>query len=185
MSSARTAALVAGGGGPVATAHRRLVDSFAAELARRDPDGRQTAHLDDPERAARDAAGRVLDTAALWDAHLGGFYDTEGVRTLLARGRRPVSRQAVGKRRGLLALTTGSGRVVYPTFQFVDGRPVAGLAEVMDALPAQLVSRWTLASWLVTSQQELDGERPIDLLADGYPEPVVRAARGWAAALAA
>jgi hypothetical protein len=166
-------------------AHRRLVENFADELAHRDPDGRQAEQITDLERAAREAADRLLDTAALWDEHLGGFYDTDAVRHLLARNNSPVSRQAVSKRRDLLPLRTGSGRVVYPTFQFVDGRPVGGLGDVLTALPEQLVSRWTVASWLVTPQADLDGERPIDVLADGYPQPVVLAASRWASALAA
>lgn len=166
-------------------AHRRLVESFAGELLRRDPDGSQAGRIADPEAAARAAADSLLDTAALWEEHLGGFYDTHGVRRLLARDGEPVSRQAVAKRKGLLALHTGSGRVVYPIFQFVDGRPVEGLADVLEALPERDVSRWSLASWLVTPQPELDDERPVDVLADGYPQPVVRAARRWAVALAA
>jgi hypothetical protein len=165
--------------------HRRLVEGFADELVRRDPDGRQAEQITDLEEAARAAADRLLDTAALWDEHLGGFYDTEGVRHVLARGDDPISRQAVAKRRDLLALRTGSGRVVYPIFQFIDGRPVEGLGEVLKALPDHVVSRWTVASWLLTPQRDLDGARPIDALADGSPHVVVRAARRWASALAA
>lgn len=171
-------------GGDLHPAHRRLVEGFAAALVRRDPDARQARHIGDPETAASRLAASVLDTAPLWEEHLGGFYDVEAVRHLLGRGGRPVSRQAVSKRRGLLALTTGSGRVVYPCFQFVDGRPVEGLGEVLKALPPDLVSRWTVASWLVTAQPELDGQRPVDVLAEGHAEPVVRAARRWASALA-
>jgi hypothetical protein len=47
------------------------------------------------------------------------------------------------------------------------------------------VSRWTVASWLVTPNQDLHGERPVDALADGYRVAVERAARAWAAGLAA
>lgn len=164
-------------------AHQRLIDSFADELARRDPDGRHATRIGDPDQAARAAADRLLDTAQLWEKHLGGFYDTAGVRHLLARNGTPISRQAVSKRRDLLALKTGSGRVVYPLFQFADGRPVDGLADVLEMVPERLASRWTLASWLVTPQAELHGERPVDMLADGYPQPVVRAAQRWAATM--
>jgi hypothetical protein len=104
---------------------------------------------------------------------------------MLGRNGEPVSRQAVSKRKGLLALTTGSGRVVYPTMQFLpDRRPVDGMQEVLEAVPEALLSRWTLASWLVSDNPELDGERPIDLLADGHAGVVVDAARRWADALA-
>lgn len=110
------------------------------------------------------------------EAHRGGAAP--------ARARREADLPAgCLQRRGLLALKTGSGRAVYPLFQFVAGRPVDGLADVLDAVPEQLASRWTLASWLVTPRAELDGERPVEVLADGSPQPVVRAAREWAAAL--
>jgi hypothetical protein len=55
-------------------------------------------------------------------------------------------------------------------------------------VPEALVSRWTLASWLVGPDAELDGERPIDVLQEGAPEGrtvLLAAARRWAAALAA
>lgn len=165
--------------------HRRLLAAIGVELLQRDPDGRRADHIDDPQQAARTAVDRAFDSARLWDEHLGGFYDVDGVRALLGAPGRPVSKQAVSKRAGLLALRTGSGRVVYPAFQFSGGRPVAGLAAVLDALPPEIVSRWTVASWLVSPQAALDGDRPIDVLAEGHPEPVVRAARDWAGALAA
>ena len=91
----------------------------------------------------------------------------------------------MSKRRGLLALTTGSGRVVYPRFQFRDGAPLPGLDRVLAELPESLVSRWTVASWLVSPSSEFAGARPVDLLADGAVVAVVTAARRWASDLAA
>ena len=123
-------------------------------------------------------------SAQAWVAHLGPMYDVEGVRRLLGRPAHPVSRQAVSKRRGLLALTTGSGRVVYPAFQFAGGSPMPHLARLMAELPESAVSRWTVASWLVSAEPTLDDQRPIDVLAAGEADAVVRAARAWAAALA-
>ncbi len=55
-------------------------------------------------------------------------------------------------------------------------------------LPPQLVTRWTVASWLVSPDADLDGARPIDVLARGGPDGadrVVAAASSWSAALAA
>lgn len=162
----------------------RLVEAFEREVRERDPEGYAVARLADVDRTAEAAARMVVDTGALWREHLGGFYDTETVRLLLGSADKPVSKQAVSKRRGLLALQTGSRRVVYPSFQFVDGRLVEGLDDVLDVLPEQLVSRWTVASWLVSGNQQLDGDRPIDVLAEGREEPVVAAARSWARSLA-
>ncbi len=164
---------------------QEYLNRLAAELLLRDPDGSRFAAVDDPQLLAREAADRAVDAAQAWIEHLGPMYDVDGVRQLLGRSGTPVSRQAVSKRRGLLALATGSGRVVYPAFQFSGGSPVARLSHVLDVLPEHLVSRWTVASWLVSAEPELEDERPIDVLAYGRSEPVVGAARRWATALAA
>ncbi len=170
------------------SAHAALIKAFSEQLAQYDPTGVLVARSDDVTSMARDAAQHVLDTASTWVEHLGAFYDTEGVRTLLGRQGAPISRQAVHKRRGLLALTTGSGQVVYPAFQFDGQHPVPGLASVLEVLPEGLASRWTLASWLVSPEVELDGARPVDVLRDQGPEgqlAVLGAARRWAAQLGA
>jgi hypothetical protein len=118
---------------------------------------------------------------------LGAFYDAEGVRALLARAGAPVTRQAVSKRKSLLAVTTGSGRVVYPAFQFQGRTPISGLGKVLEVLPETLVSRWTVASWLTSPEVALDGERPIDVLANDGPagrRRVAEVAARWSAQLA-
>lgn len=161
------------------------VEAFEAELRRRDPDGAQLAAVDDVPALARAAVDLLLDSAATWQAHLGAFYDTDGVRALLGSPGKPVSKQAVSKRPDLLALTTGSGRKVFPQLQFQGRTPVAGLGDVLAALPERLVSRWTVASWLASPATELGGQRPIDALADGNCVAIVASARSWAAALAA
>lgn len=162
---------------------REFLDALADELALRDPQGSLLDQVDDPVLLARQAADQAVDSAQAWVEHLGPMYDVDGVRQLLGGPGAPVSRQAVSKRRGLLALTTGSGRVVYPALQFRGGSPVPQLARVLAELPEPLVSRWTVASWLVSTEPTLDDARPIDVLAAGAPDAVVRAARAWAAAL--
>ena len=138
----------------------------------------------DVDQTALRGAGQAR--AASWE-QLGAFYDSAAVRSLLGREGKPVTRQAVSKRKGLLALATGSGQVVYPAFLFRGRQPVAGLDQVLNKLPEQLVSRWTLASWLVTPEPDLGGERPIDALFDEDPggvDAVVRVAQAWAVELA-
>jgi hypothetical protein len=169
-------------------AHVSLLESLARQLLFRDPTGELVGRSSDIEQLAEHAAERMLDAAATWVEQVGPFYDGDAVRSLLSRGDAPVSRQAVHKRRGVLALTTGSGQVVYPAAQFQGRRPAPALGPVLDALPADLVSRWTVASWLFSPNKELDGERPIDLLHDGGPEgaaAVLGAARRWAVQLGA
>lgn len=174
--------------GRLPSAHAALIEAFSAQLAQYDPTGALVARSDDVLSLARDAAQRVLDSASTWVEHLGAFYDTEGVRKLLSRHGAPITRQAVHKRRGLLALTTGSGQVVYPAFQFDGQHLIPGFAAVLDVLPEGLVSRWTVASWLVSPEAELDAERPVDVLRDQGPEgqlAVLGTARRWAAQLGA
>lgn len=170
------------------TAHTELIKAFGEQLAQYDPTGAIVSRSDDLSAMARDAAQRVLETASTWVEHLGSFYDSEGVAKLLSRTGTPISRQAVHKRRGLLALTTGSGQVVYPAFQFDGRRLVPGLSAVLDQLPETVVSRWTVASWLVSPEAELDGARPIDVLRDQGTEgqaAVLSAAQRWSSQLAA
>lgn len=168
--------------------HERFAAAVLAELYRRDPDGTRLPVTADVSQEAALAAERVLDTAAQWVEHLGAFYDTDGVRALLGGEGAPVTRQAVHKRRGLLALMTGNGRVVYPAVQFRGRRLAPGLERVLAELPEEIVSRWTVASWLASPEAGLNGERPIDVLFDadeGAIAAVVTCARQWATALAA
>jgi hypothetical protein len=163
-----------------------LIKAFGEQLAQYDPTGAVVARSDDVTGMARDAAQRVLDTASSWVGQLGAVYDVDGVRQLLSRDGVPITRQAVHQRRGLLTLTTSSGQVVYPAFQFDGQRPVPGLAEVLEAVPEGAVSRWTVASWLVSPEPELAGERPVDVLREQGPEgklAVLSTAHRWSSQL--
>ena len=167
--------------------HLAFASAVVAELGKRDPDGTLLVSYPDVNQAAALAADWVLDPSLLWAEHLGALYDTTAARSLLGRDGKPVSRSAVHKRKGLMALATGSGRVVYPAFQFRGRQLVRGLGQVLTELPESLVSRWTLASWLVTPERDLGDRRPIDVLFDQDPggvEAVVRVARAWAVQLA-
>lgn len=168
--------------GTLTSSQRRLLTAIEAELLRQDPTGQATDQVDDVAAAARAAVDALVDTAALWEEHLGPVYDAKTVAILLGTPDKPVSRQAVSKR-PLLALRTGNGRVFYPAFQFANGQPVAGLADVLAEVNEDLVSRWTLASWLASPDDDLDGVRPIDALRAGGVQRVLQAARAWALAL--
>ncbi|MFM8773782.1 MAG: hypothetical protein ACKOFP_08105 [Actinomycetota bacterium] len=161
---------------------RRLLSAIGAELARQDPSGTATADVDDIDAAARAAVDALVDTGALWREHLGPVYDAKTVAVLLGSPDKPLTRQAVSKR-SLLALRTGNGRVYYPAFQFANGSPIDGLTDVLAAVDAGIVSRWTLASWLVSPDVDLEGARPIDVLRSVNAERVVDVARAWAASL--
>ncbi len=162
-----------------------FIEMLARELYLLDPQGQQINQIEDTQRFARETAEKVIDASKAWQEHLGTFYDVEGVRNLLSRSGKPLSRQAISKRKNLLALTTGSKRVIYPSFQFRDRTVVQGLGEVLAQLPEDLLSRWTLASWLVSKEKELGNTAPIEALHQGNVEQVVSIAHHWAQSLSA
>jgi len=142
--------------------------------------GEQQPQLDAAEAGRRAALKAV--SGAMWTNTVGPFYDTEGVMTLLGG----VSKQAVNdrvRRHRLLALRTGSGRLVYPAAQFCDERVVDGLGDVLDVLVPDNTEAWMVASWLTTPDPELDARSPITALHAGAVDDVLRAARELASAL--
>lgn len=105
-----------------------------------------------------------------WGPAIGPVYRTDQVRVLLGG----VSRQALNdrvKRSTLFALKTRDGVTVYPAWQFTDGQVLPGLAEVLKVFAAdehgEIVDGWTLASWLRTGLDELDGGSVADRLLAG------------------
>lgn len=66
-----------------------------------------------------------------------------------------------------------SKKPVFPLKQFLDGRPVDGLAEVITIFNDQREA-WF---WLVTSNEQLLGDQPIDRLIEGDRGLIVRLAR--------
>ena len=140
--------------------------------------------LGDPAALGRRAA--LLATAeAVWGRHLGPLFDLEQAKAVLAVG----SRQAVfdlAKRGRLLALDAAGGRKLYPAFQFgPDGRPYPELAPVLAAFSGAIETPYTLASWLVSPQDLLEGETPAAWMRSRRdPERLQEAARRAAAALA-
>ncbi len=135
----------------------------------------------DPVLAGHTAALEAV-AGVMWHDEIGPFYDTDGVRQLLGG----VSKQAVAdrvRRHRLLALRTGSGRLVYPTSQF-DGRSVRpGLADVLGLVAPDDTEAWYVASWLTTPDPRLGGREPMAALADGDTDTVLAAARDVAARL--
>lgn len=72
----------------------RAASVTKGSTAIRDPRGEVPAGVNQPEALARQAVTEVVQAGAAWGEHLGGFYDVAGVRALLAREGRPVSKQA-------------------------------------------------------------------------------------------
>ncbi|MBZ9992309.1 antitoxin Xre/MbcA/ParS toxin-binding domain-containing protein [Mesorhizobium sp. BH1-1-4] len=81
------------------------------------------------------------------------------------------------QRRGdVIALRKGGRKHVFPLAQFVDGRPVAGISDVLELIGNPRLA-WL---WLTRPATQLDGRIPIDLLRQDRAEEVVEAARGFA-----
>lgn len=117
----------------------------------------------DPSEVGRRAALQAV-SGAIWSEQLGPFHDTDGVMELLGG----VTKQAVHdrvRRHRLLALRTGSGRLVYPAAQFDGRRVVDGLGTLLDILVPDETEAWAVASWLVTADPALDGRTPLAALA--------------------
>lgn len=153
--------------------HERLFIGLAKELALVDPDGRLTQHATNLEALTRTLVAG-MGAAEMWSEALGPVYDVDGVKSILG-----ISKQAISKRENLLALTTGSGRVVYPAFQFVGTEVVGGMSQIRALLPKELISPWDLASWLNAPEADLDGNKPIELLRHGVVDRVLSLASSW------
>jgi hypothetical protein len=125
----------------------------------------------------------IEDVESSWVEAVGPFYDAAAVAGVLG-----VSVSAVRGRRArgsLLALRTGSGKVVYPAWQFDDGGQVLpGLVPVLRVLGGSDANAWTLASWLRSPEAELSGRTPLAVLHIGAEDELVllvasHAAAGW------
>lgn len=76
-------------------------------------------------------------------------------------------------RHAAIGLLKGTRKHVFPLAQFVDGRPVEGLASVIDAAGAPRTA-WL---WLVEPHPALDGDTPLDRLRAGNAAEVADLAR--------
>lgn len=124
---------------------------------------------------------RLLDQDAddvAWSAELGPAYRRSDVACLLG-----ITPQAVGQRKGLLALRQRNQAIVYPIFQFDGDRPLAGVDVVVTTLMPVLGEMWTIASWLISPRVDMDGKSPVDVLRDGGVDAVKTAVARTAASL--
>lgn len=135
----------------------------------------------DPAEVAANAATDVGGAEA-WVEAVGPFYGTATVAAVLG-----VSMSTVYARtRSSTALScrTGSGRIVFPVWQFVDGQVLPGLVPVLRILGGSDVSAWNIASWLRSPETELAGRTPLAVLTAGGEDELVllvtsHAAAGW------
>jgi hypothetical protein len=138
--------------------------------------GLEAAELED-ERFGRRAA-LLAASELLWERELGPLATTSQVGELLGCSRQAIHERV--QRRTLLALPASAGQV-FPLFQFTSsGQSVPGLSQVVRELAGVVETPYTIATWLVSPEPELDRRAPIQLLRDGRVEPVVTAAARYA-----
>ena len=105
----------------------------------------------------------------------GGALSSERVAEVLG-----ISRQAVDKRRAsnqLLALTQGKRGYSYPSFQFEDGKTIAGLEKVLGEL--RDLDPWMQMVFFTTSNERLGGKTPLEKLRKDLVSDVMAAASGY------
>lgn len=164
---------------------RHLVE----ELARSEGDTvRQVIHLKAPDKVETSQGGG-----------LGAILDREAGRTALAG--RAVSR-AIAEWAGpvagatelertfgiprstlnrwqhtgdVISLLKGTRNRVYPTEQFVDGRPVRGIRDIRQLARSERVA-WL---WMSRENPLVGGKRPIDLLRQERVDEVIAAAQAY------
>lgn len=105
----------------------------------------------------------------------GGALSSEQVAEVLG-----ISRQAVDKRRAsnqLLALTQGRRGYSYPSFQFEDGKTIAGLEEVLGELKE--LDPWMQLVFFTTPNERLQERAPLEKLRDRQVSEVKAAAVGF------
>lgn len=130
-------------------------------------------------------AALLVQSATSWREHLGELIDVKGVMRLLRVSTRQAVYDLVSRRR-LLGLRRDGGSMAFPVFQFdpATGRAYQVVGDVLAAFATAGVDPYTVATWLATAQDELDGATPVSLLGDpSSADAVVRAASRTAARL--
>lgn len=96
------------------------------------------------------------------------FYDEAALAEALLIDGEPADVATVRRLRGegrLVALATADEQWIHPTWQIRDGALLSGLDAVLAAFAGQ--PAWSVALWLTTSHDELDGATPVQALAEG------------------
>lgn len=124
-----------------------------------------------------DPAARLLAEGAQYKTELlaraGGSIGVGEVAELLG-----ISRQGVDKQRKagkLIALPAGSD-LRYPSCQFTSRGLIPGLQQVLKALPIQ--DGWMRLEWLLTADDALQGQSPLQALQSGQVAEVMDLAAG-------
>jgi excisionase family DNA binding protein len=131
-------------------------------------------HLDPTEQKLQQARLRGLKRIVELRKAAEPTLETGEVCELLG-----VTRETIRKkvdRHQLFALPKGGDRV-FPAFQFKEGAVLGGIPEILEALDTD--SAFTVLSFLLSRNPDLDNKTAIELLNAGDVEPVITEARGF------
>lgn len=112
------------------------------------------------------------------------FYDEAALAEALVIDGAPAEVAVVRRLREegrLVALGTADQQWIHPTWQVRDGALLPGLGAVLAAFAGQ--PAWSVALWLTTAHDDLDGATPAQALADGVAsvaELAAATAHRWA-----
>ncbi|WP_148218013.1 hypothetical protein [Opitutus terrae] len=101
----------------------------------------------------------------------GGLSDSEFADKLGIASRRRI--RAYREKGKLFAWKKGARTLRYPAWQIHEGALLPGLAEVLSILDRRKMSPLAIADYFLSESDELDGNRPLDLLRKNHVEPVL------------
>ena len=115
------------------------------------------------------------------DKLVGPFYQTADLVAWKDVTQQAISKQA--RERRLLSLTSKSGTVVYPAWQFgPNGELLPGLAEILNLIDQDGRDQLGAALWLNRPAAPFDGQTPAEMLRAGRRAEVLTIARQIASA---
>lgn len=128
---------------------------------------------------------RALERHRHWREALGPLLDLESIRTIFGDPSAAEAEALAGQQR-LLALRAADGRRLYPGFQFTEqGRLYPEIETILGIFTEVVTTPYTIASWMVSPQDLLEGETPAAWLRAGRDAALLlEAARRSAAKLA-
>jgi hypothetical protein len=145
-------------------ARKPIEDAGKVEYSRGTGLGERISVVDGRERLDRYATARPLESWAGPTAGAGEIERALGI---------PRSTLSSWQQKGsVIGLLRGERKLAYPLEQFVDARPLEGLADVLKVAP-DARSAWL---WLRQPHPALQHRLPLDVLKDGKKEAVVRVA---------
>ena len=94
----------------------------------------------------------------------------------------PLELETMRRNHQVLGLSVNE-ELVYPAWQFIEGKVSSGLDKVLAALKED--GAWTQVIFLLTGDIRLDGAIPLEKLKEGEIDQVVRAAKCYGSHIAA